>query len=51
MAPFQIVLYMVGILSFLRDIALEGSDNTKKATKYVAFLTELLNNKLYAKMM
>ena len=38
---------MVGILSFLQDIALEGSDNTYKGTKYEAFLTEL-NNKLCA---
>ena len=38
---------MVGILSSLQDIALEGSDNTYKGTKYVAFLTEL-NNKLCA---
>ena len=32
---------MVGIISFLQDIALEGSDNTYKGTKYVAFFTEL----------
>ena len=32
---------MVGIISFLQDIALLGSDNTYKGTKYVAFFTEL----------
>ena len=36
---------MVGILSFLQDIALGGSDNTCKGTKFEAFLAEL-NNKL-----
>ena len=38
---------MVGILSFLQAIALEGRDNTCKGTKYAAFLTEI-NNKLCA---
>ena len=30
---------MVGILPFLQDIDLEGSDNTGKASNYAAFLT------------